>query len=104
MPFANRVIVLPRFTPTATLNIPDEEWTSLGDIVAKVFDVSLKVYDVSPYAEPGVDVVPGRNYFVELVGESAKAVDLAFRGIHLQIARFIDLYTETNTNRLAAGR
>ena len=104
MPFASYLIVLPRNTPEGTLNIPDEEWTSLAELVARAFGVSLKVYDISPYAERGVDVVPGRDFFVELLSESADAVDLAFRAIHLRIGALIDRYTERNMNQLAAGQ
>jgi hypothetical protein len=103
MPFANRVIVIPRFTLDGCLNVPDEEWASLADLAARAFGVSLKVYDVSPLTEGGVDVVPGRDLFIEFTSESEEAVDLAFRAMHSRIGALIARYTETNTNQLAAG-
>jgi hypothetical protein len=104
MPFAHRVIVIPKLTPKGTLNIPAEEWALLAEVVGRAFAVSLKVYDVSPFAEHAAEVVPGRDLFIELASESEEAVDLAFRAMHSRIGALIDRYTETNTNEFAAGQ
>jgi hypothetical protein len=74
----------------------------LANFVRKRLGVSLKVYDHPPDAETGVEFVPGRNLFVELAGDTREAVDLAFLAVHGHIGRFIERYTTTNTNEVAA--
>lgn len=99
---SKHVLVISKITPAGILDIPEQAWVPLANFVRERFGVSLKVYDHPPDAETGVEFAPGRNLFVELAGDTREAVDLAFRAIHGHIDHFIERYTKTNTNEVAA--
>jgi hypothetical protein len=98
-----QIFVLPKATPAGTLDIPDQAWVPLMNLVREHFRVSLKVYDDYPLgAEAPVEVGPNRNLIIELVGDSQEVVGLAFRAIHGHIDDLIERYTKTNTDEVAA--
>lgn len=98
------ILIIPRITPSGVLDIPEEVWPPLIESVRDRFGVSLKLYDHSPAAERGADFVASGDLFLEFVGPSAEAVNLALRAIHGRIDYFVEQYTKHKASEIAAGQ
>lgn len=93
--------IVPRITPTGTLDIPPNDWLPVRTLLAEQFSATLHVHEHGAGAYHGNPFVPIPHFLIEITLDTESDVGRVIEAVDPMIEEIIDRNT---TRALAPSR